>query len=130
MLFPNKITQTRHFIAIQNSDNSIYWEPGALNLTQEREEKIKDTLMALESNVAVKRRLRSFYQDLVNNPHFPAAERGAAKYHVKEFVSKLDEYIYDINLQITRARLAAQLAKERKEMVSDRRLQLQSFVLD
>ena len=48
--------------------------------------------MALESNVAIQKRLRSFYQDLVENEHFPGAERDVAKQNVKDFVSKLDEY--------------------------------------
>ena len=75
--------------------------------------------MALESNVAVMKQLRSFYQDLVNDEDFPAAEQVRATREVKYFVSRLDEYIYDINLQITRAQLAAQLVKDRKEIVRE-----------
>jgi hypothetical protein len=73
--------------------------------------------LALESNVAILTRLRTFYSDLVNDENFPTAYRSQAQRDVREFTSRIDEYIYDITLQITRAKLVAQLAKDRKDMV-------------
>ncbi|KAK5659158.1 hypothetical protein OQA88_1248 [Cercophora sp. LCS_1] len=111
-----KITQ--QYVNIQASaENGVRWDRDGLIIVQDREQYLTDTITCLESNIAVMKRLGTFYTALVEDPAWPQADAAAAKWSVKEFVSQLDEYIYDISMQLKRANLALQIAKDRKEIL-------------
>lgn len=104
------------------------WKPDGLVIIQDREDLLNDTITALESNKAIMARLKRFYIDLIEDIDWSQLESDATKAeeakekairNVKDFNSSLDEYIYDSEMQIHRAKLAMQLAKDRKEIVSD-----------
>jgi hypothetical protein len=98
--------------------DDVTWERDGLLYIQEREQYLTDSITCVESNIAVMKRLGTFYKDLVEDPSWPKSEVEAAKMNVKEFVAQLDEYMYDLEMQLKRANQALRLAKDRKDIVS------------
>lgn len=111
--------QTQYYVAIQPTHgHSVQWEKDGLLIIQEREQYLTDSITCLESNIAVMKRLGTFYSGLVEDPAWPQSIATSTQRSVKDFVAKLDEYIYDLGMQLKRATLALQVAKDRKEIVS------------
>jgi len=63
-------------------------------------------------------RLCTFCINFVEDPAWPQGYAGLAIHSVREFVSQLGEYVYDLEMQLKRASLALRVAKDRKEIVS------------
>ncbi|KAK1751005.1 hypothetical protein QBC47DRAFT_351783 [Echria macrotheca] len=108
----DKITQ--YYVLIPDD---VTWERDGLLYIQEREQYLTDSITCVESNIAVMKRLGTFYTDLVEDPSWPKSEVLAAKTNVKEFVAQLDEYMYDLEMQLKRANQALRLAKDRKDIL-------------
>src|SRR6188474_1101472 len=109
--------QTQHYVVI-DPDHLVQWDKNGMLVIQGRVEHLTDTITCVESNIAVMKRLQSFYADLVDDPAWPQNDILAYRRIVREFSSQLDEHIYDLSMQLKRATLALQIAKDRKEIVS------------
>jgi hypothetical protein len=92
---------------------------------QDRDEKLRDSIMALEANEDIMTRLRTFYQDLLKDPSFPAkdsslqpGEKSVVEQNILDFCTQMDEYIYETRTQIRRAKVLSTLVADRKQIVS------------
>lgn len=97
---------------------NIQWRRDGLLIIQEREQYLTDSITCLESNIAVINRLCAFYTNLVGDPAWPQDYVELARRSVREFVAQLGEFVYDLEMQLKRATLALQVAKDRKDIVS------------
>lgn len=89
-----------------------------LFLVQEYEDKTNETVMVLESNADNMRSLLDFYLLLVEDEEFPAEERKSCAQNVKRFHSQLHELIYDVKMQVRRAKILVKTVSDRKAIVS------------
>ncbi|KAI1339832.1 hypothetical protein F5Y15DRAFT_415751 [Xylariaceae sp. FL0016] len=102
---------------VDGSGLQLQWNPQALALIQQRDEKIRETVMALESNTDILTRLRDFYANLVKDIDFPDQERSGATHAVNDFISRVDEHVYDCSMQAKRAKALLALVSERKQIL-------------
>ncbi|CAJ2504351.1 Uu.00g117450.m01.CDS01 [Anthostomella pinea] len=106
---------TYHFI--DNAGMKLRWEPQSLTIIQKRDEKLRETITALEANAEIMDRLKVFYVNLVSDQDFPTQVRSCATHSVNEFASQMDEYIYDTRMQIKRAKVLSTLVSDRKQIL-------------
>lgn len=91
--------------------------PRSVTLVQEYEDKVNETLMVLESNIKIFSSLLASYVALVEDANFPQQEQTACKIAVKMFGTKIQEHIYDLQMQADRARVLSKVAADRKNIV-------------
>ena len=108
-------TQTRQVIMREKA--LVVWKSGLLGTVQEYEEKAIEVLMALESNLEILIRLRTFYSNLADRA-LPEPERHAAGEIIRQFVTKVDELMSDLQTQISRVRVLEKNVADRKTIVS------------
>jgi hypothetical protein len=72
--------------------------------------------MALEANIDVLGALRKYYQDLLVNNDFDL--RGSCAEPVLAFATQVNDAIYDLKMQSSRAKLLARITSDRKSLVS------------
>ncbi|KAJ4385510.1 hypothetical protein N0V93_009938 [Gnomoniopsis smithogilvyi] len=93
------------------------WRSGAIVIIQEREDKLRETLMALQSNADIITRLGHFYRELVEDCNFPSAHRVESQRLVKKFSGQSEEHLHDIEGQISRAQGLLTLISDRKQIL-------------
>jgi hypothetical protein len=74
--------------------------------------------MVLESNAYIMESLSKSYQSLMDEEGFPTAEKDLVSKNVKNFCSQLQELVYEIRMQVRRAKILAKTAADRKAIVS------------
>ena len=95
----------------------VVWKSGLLGTVQEYEEKAIEVLMALGSNLEILIRLQTFYNNLADGG-LPKRERGPAKGIVRQFAARVDEFMSDLQTQISRVRVLEKNVADRKTIVS------------
>lgn len=95
------------------------WRSGAIVIIQEREDKLRETLMALQSNAEIMTRLNHFYSEIVEDYKFPSSHQVESRRLVKKFSSQSEEHLYDVQGQISRAEGLLTLISDRKQIVSE-----------
>jgi hypothetical protein len=93
------------------------YEPWDIQDLQHWQDQTNATVMVLESNAKIVKTLRSFYESLVARDDFPNTLKKACEDDMYAFFSQLDEIISDFDMQITRAKLLANIISDRKELV-------------
>ena len=81
--------------------------------------------MILEANAHILASLRKFYERLLDNADFPL--KSTCRKDVLTFAIRIEDMIYDLNMQIARAKLLVQITSDRRNLVS--RVPLLPFVL-
>jgi hypothetical protein len=87
---------------------------------QRLEEKALEASMVLEANIDVLDALRKYYQDLLVNNDFDL--RGSSAEAVLAFATQINDAVYDLKMQSSRAKLLARITSDRKSLVSPHRL--------
>jgi hypothetical protein len=72
--------------------------------------------MILEANTYILASLRKFYERLLDNADFPL--RVTCREDVLTFAARIEDMIYDLNMQIARAKLLVQITSDRRNLVS------------
>jgi hypothetical protein len=75
--------------------------------------------MVLEANMDVLDALRKYYQDLLVNNDFDLRESCAEAVHA--FATQINDAVYDLKMQNSRAKLLARITSDRKSLVSPHR---------
>jgi hypothetical protein len=84
------------------------------------EDKTNEAIMALESNAEIMKSLQTFYSGIVEDQNFPPSERDVCTRKARDFISRMDEFVYDTKTLIARAKSLAKVASDRKTVVSAR----------
>ena len=92
-----------------------FYRPDELQLVQSFEDEVNEVVMVLQVNKDVLTALRSYYQELLQHPGFDI--RNACHEDIVALDSRIKSMIYDLNMQIGRTKLLAQLVGDRKTMV-------------
>lgn len=71
--------------------------------------------MVLEANTDVLASLRDFYKQLSENKQFDL--RASCESHLLEFVSEINDMIYDSKMQIARGKVLVKITADRKSLV-------------
>ena len=71
--------------------------------------------MILGANVDVLTSLRKYYEGLLRNKDFPLKKH--CREDILKFAAQIDNMIYDLNMQISRAKLLVRIAADRKSLV-------------
>ena len=90
--------------------------PKDLQAVQQFEEKTLEAIMALDTNIDVLEALSRHYQSLLSNSNFPTGTGYAEAVHV--FASQVNDTVYDLKMQKSRAKLLVRITTERKSLVS------------
>lgn len=91
--------------------------PRAVTLVQEYEDKVNETLMVVESNIKIFSSLLASYCTLVEDANFPPQEQDACRSAVKIFSARIQEHIFDLQMQADRAKALSKVAADRKNIV-------------
>lgn len=92
-----------------------FYTPDELNQLQGKSDKITEVVMVMEANVAVLTSIRKYYERLVKNKDFTLS--ADVEESVGVFATQIDEMIYDMEMQISRAKVLAQVTADRKTIV-------------
>ena len=92
------------------------FEPKHVQGVHSLEEKVNVAVMILEANVNVLKQLKDFYEHLVVDENFRWKE--SCKDHVIAFSDQLNVMIYDLEADISRAKLLNKIIAHRKALVS------------
>jgi hypothetical protein len=71
--------------------------------------------MVLEANIDVLEALRKYYQSLLSNKDFTMRRDCAAA--VRTFASQINDAMYDLKMQNSRAKLLVRITSDRKSLV-------------
>lgn len=91
--------------------------PRAVTLVQEYEDKVNETLMVVEANIKIFSSLLSSYRTLVEDANFPPQEQDACRSAVGAFSTRVQEHIFDLQMQADRAKILSKVAADRKNIV-------------
>jgi hypothetical protein len=94
----------------------LRYRPEDIQDVQNYEDRTNEVIMVLEANNDVLIAIRNFYEGLVHHPDFPLG--AACRQDVATFAIQLNELIYDVKMQIRRAKLLVQITEDRKNLVS------------
>lgn len=86
-----------------------------LRTVQNYEDNTNEAIMVLEANADVLTSVRQFYERLVENKDFPL--KGTSSGDVATFTTRLNDMIYDLRMQISRAKLLVRITADRKSLV-------------
>ncbi|KAH8796953.1 hypothetical protein F5882DRAFT_22088 [Hyaloscypha sp. PMI_1271] len=92
-----------------------HFEPKDVQYVQSHEEKINVAIMILEANVNVLKSLKEFYKNLLNDKSFPW--RDTCKDDIMAFSEQVKVMAYDLEMQISRAKLLVKIIGDRKALV-------------
>ena len=92
--------------------------PDDLGHVQSVADKANQAIIVLKSNVEILTSLRTYYERLLYNEHFPLSLKKACHDDVDEFTSQIGNVINDFGVEITRAQLLVRTVAERKGLVS------------
>ena len=81
-------------------------------------DKTNEAMMVLEANVDVISALQRFYFSLRESKDYPDILKQNSADDITSFNAQLDEIINDFRMQISRAKLLANIIRDRKELVS------------
>lgn len=95
------------------------YAPEDLQTVHQFEEKILEAIMVLEANVDVLEALRKYYQSLLSNKDFLMRRDCAGT--VRTFASQINDAVYDLKMQTSRAKLLVRITSDRKSLVSRHR---------
>jgi hypothetical protein len=93
------------------------FEPKHVQDVHSHEEKINVAIMLLEANVSILKMLKEFYERLVVDENFPWKE--TCKDHVKAFSDQLNVMVYNLEMEISRAKLLNRIIADRKALVTN-----------
>ena len=96
------------------------YKPEDLQAVQNYEDMTNEAIMILAANIDVLTALREYYEGLVARKDFPL--KGDCSESVVAFATQVNYMIYDLNMQISRAKLLVQITADRKSLVSRRLL--------
>ena len=71
--------------------------------------------MILEANIDVLTSLRKYYEALLGNKDFPLKRQ--CREDTLKFAAQINDMIYDLGMQISRAKLLVRIAADRKSLV-------------
>lgn len=91
------------------------YTPDELITLQGKSDKITEVVMVMEANVNVLTSIRKYYERLLKNKDFTLNATCAESIGI--FATQIDEMIYDIEMQISRAKVLAQVTADRKTIV-------------
>ena len=91
------------------------YTPDNLTKLQGKSDKITEVIMVMQANVDVLTSVRKYYEKLLKNKDFPLAT--VCEEDVDVFVTQIDEIMYDIEMQISRTKVLAQVTSDRKTVV-------------
>jgi hypothetical protein len=74
--------------------------------------------MVMEANIDVLTAVKQYYEKLLKLKDFPL--KHACEDNVIFFAAQIEEMIYDTKMQVSRAKLLARIASDRKDMISRR----------
>ena len=80
------------------------------------QEKTNEVVVVLETNADVMTSIRKFYERLLDNPDFELGT--SCRERVQQFAMQMDNMIYDLRMQIARAKGLIPIAEARKTLVS------------
>ncbi|KAI8624440.1 hypothetical protein F5Y19DRAFT_315367 [Xylariaceae sp. FL1651] len=99
---------------LDTKSQSLLEKSQSLLEIQDYENKINDAILSLESNTDNMESLQGFYQYLVQDVDFPETERNSCQGSVKIFQLRIRELVYNIKMQIRRARVLLKEAGDQK----------------
>lgn len=99
----------------ENTKARREYVPDDLQRVQGYEDDTNEVIMILEANVEILTSLREFYERLVRNKDFTI--EGDSSEDVIGFAIKVNDMIYDLRMQIARAKLLAKLTADSKNLV-------------
>jgi hypothetical protein len=91
------------------------YTPKDLQIAQFLEDKVNETMMVIESNLEVLTKLSKYYEGLVNNDEFPLRQTCAND--IRAFATQVSDMIYDLKVQVRRAKLLVRTTSDRKTLV-------------
>lgn len=91
------------------------YTPGDFQAVQHYEDKTNEGIMILEANADVLTSLRNFYERLMDNKDF--AMKGSCSEDVSTFSTQINDMIYDLKMQTSRAKLLVRITADRKSLV-------------
>ncbi|KAF3046160.1 hypothetical protein E8E11_000049 [Didymella keratinophila] len=94
-----------------------YYDASNLQLVQSYEDKVNEIILILEGNNDVMKSLSGFYCDLMKSDDFDLVLKKQCAEDVREFSAQIGDMMYDINMQIRRARLLVKMTADRKALV-------------
>jgi Mg2+ and Co2+ transporter CorA len=92
-----------------------FYTPDELTKLQGKSDKITEIVMVLEANVAVLTSIRKYYERLLENKDFTL--NVDCEESVGVFAAHIDEMICDMEMQILRAKVLAQVTADRKTII-------------
>jgi hypothetical protein len=115
----------------ENTKARREYHPDDLQRVQGYEDDTNEAIMILEANVDILTSLREFYERLVKNKDFtlrvtspedvvitfPEDAVRSSSEDVIDFAIKVNDMIYDLRMQIARAKLLAKVTADRKSLV-------------
>ncbi|RDI79394.1 hypothetical protein Vi05172_g10588 [Venturia inaequalis] len=93
------------------------YRPEHIQDVQRRQDKINEIVMVLEANVDVMKSLCKFYTDLWTNRHFPQDLKDSCGEDILTFTAQVEDMMYDLKMQIARARVLLKITNDRKEII-------------
>ena len=92
-----------------------FYTPDELTKLQGKSDKITEIVMVMEANVVVLTSIRKYYEKLLRTKDFTLNVECEDSTSV--FAAQMDEMIYDIEMQISRAKVLAQVTADRKTII-------------
>jgi hypothetical protein len=90
-----------------------------LMFVQDDEKRSREAIMVLESNHDNLVYLGNFYKSIVENDEFPGGERQVCEKYRKKFEQRLNEYVYDLRLQIRRSKVLHENMASARDLVNN-----------
>lgn len=91
------------------------YTPSDLQSVQDLADRTNEAIMILEANTHILTSLQKFYEQLLDNADFPL--KVTCREDVLTFATRIKDMIYDLNLQIARAKLLIQITNDRRNLV-------------
>jgi hypothetical protein len=99
----------------KRKDGRIEYQPEHVQTVQDYEDKTNECIMVIEANIDVLKAIVKFYESLPGRTDFPIAN--SCRDDVVAFSSQANDMIYDLNMQVARARLLVRITADRKTIV-------------
>lgn len=99
----------------KRKDGRIEYQPEHVQTVQDYEDKINECIMVTEANIDVLKAIIKFYESLPGRTDFPIGN--SCRDDVIAFSGQANDMIYDLKMQVARARLLVRITADRKTMV-------------
>ncbi|RDW91278.1 hypothetical protein BP5796_02443 [Coleophoma crateriformis] len=113
-----KITSIALRASRDRSKNRHTFKPEDVLNVQDYEDKTNEAIMILEANMHVMTSLRKCYERLVEDKDFPSW-KSTCREDVVAFADKVNDIIYDSEMQISRAKLLVRIISDRKNLIRE-----------